>query len=336
MRKPYEKSEFLEMLLGYGLYYWSEPKLDPDSNYNGKRIKQGNILWYVAMKEFLISKGYPEKKLVAKAKELYNKNGIDGILRFFIPLVEKNRGKHLIEDIPGGTWAYFRSHIIEGYGYHSNDTRHRLYLYIDFEYRARFASVFMRKCAEKKIPYYFKVSYCGGHNDTIVLYIDNVENIGKIINVIKEIYDDEKYADISKHTKAPGSHLYDVNSFIGYGFQPPKINGMNYSYTEFMQMIADEPDIKDMINKLKKKIEDDLLNSRSYYNINVKTPSRGEIKAFLGAHFDNESIKIKHNFFAKYRAYFYTKYGKEISFLMDTMEERVKSLIPDIDMIMKR
>ncbi len=43
-----------------------------------------------------------------------------------------------------------------------------------------------------------------------------------------------------------------------------------------------------------------------------------------------------HSNAVKHRLYLYTKYGKEISLLMDTMEERVKSLIPDIEMIMKR
>ena len=341
MKKPYEKSEFIEMLLGYGVYDWNDSKLDPDGNYKGKRTNQRYLLWCVAMKRFLVRKGFSEEQLMKESQEVYKKHGITGLLEYFEPLVSKKRTKTdeitVLDDEPGATWAYFRSYIIEGYGYHRSQVKHRLYLYIDFEYRKKFADVFMKKCAEKGISYYFKVSYAGGHNDTVVLYIDNPYNVKRTINVINEIFSDKQYAEIKDHTRIPGSHLYEVNRFIGYGFEPPLINGQNYSYTEFMRMIVAQPDIKDMLDRLKNRIKDDFVNGRiSYYNNIVKSPSRGEINEFLNARLDEKSIRIKHNFFVKYSQYFHTKYGREIMLLMNTIEKRVKTMFPDSENVLTR
>ena len=314
--KPFKRIDYVAMLLFSTPYDYTNDYEDNKIHYGEELINLRCRLAYLQYLRFLKSKGIEIDKN-PQINKLFNEKRWEELLN---ELDKYNVGEEIVD---GGPWRYFRSHSHEstGIGFHSKDVKHRLYLNVALKYRALFAKTFIEYCVKNAIPYYFKVLTRKGQTDTIVIYIDTDDNLKSTIDIINRIYKEHTY--FSSVTKKPPGHLYLVNDYIGYGFEPPvDENGEKQSYTQFMKSCVTIP-ISEKINKLKLRILNDFNNGVVYplnNNLGVVIPSQNEIIGFA------KLSKIdKLSFFRKYFQYILAIYGNEITNIMDELEQNANN-----------
>ena len=120
----------------------------------------------------------------------------------------------------------------------SDNIKHRLYLTFDHKTRIKFAELLVEKCNKKKYPYNFKIllsTYERQDNmqsDTVVIYLENEQQVLDYVNMIEEIMEENQ--TLKNHTFKPSPHLGIINSYIGYGYEP-RIDGKKTSYSSFLK-----------------------------------------------------------------------------------------------------
>lgn len=139
-------------------------------------------------------------------------------------------------------WMYFKSHHLNPNNEHhpikSNNVRHRLYLTVDTEKRAEITKKIIEECNKRQLPYNFKVHINfnkrkeNQQSDTIVIYLENEEQVVQYTNLINEII--ENNSELKSHIHKPSPHLGIINDYIGYGFEP-KLNSGKTSYSKLLK-----------------------------------------------------------------------------------------------------
>lgn len=107
------------------------------------------------------------------------------------------------------------------------NVEHRLYLNTESIDTHNMATLFVEKCNEHQLPYYFKFNELGSRDDTIVIYSSS-ENLDKYIEILREIKRD--HPDLISETKDPPILTGKVDGWIGYGSEPKLPNGKKSSF----------------------------------------------------------------------------------------------------------
>ncbi len=142
---------------------------------------------------------------------------------------------------------------------------HRLYLNTDSSVTFKMINLFVKKCDEWQIPYYFKFDPYGDRADTIVIY-SSTENLTKYIDILQEIK--KIHPDLVSMTNEPPILTGKIDNWIGYGAEPSRdSNGKKHSYNEIRAKI-----VESAICSVTKKWIIDHKNDKVTYN--TKYPGR--------------------------------------------------------------
>ena len=267
MINPLDNPEFYAMLIGDTRYKSSIGDSGSFSlchNYELGSTTYENWfkLWEVAINEFLNNVSYQEfkdryststeemfqntrKRLQTLIKnkgnlDSWNPKNIEGLKKLLRvgsdSIDEKSKRPY------GLGWFYFRSQTLNP-GYiqdeiKNEEVKHRLYLTVDSENRAKMVSRIIDRCNEKRLPYNFKVHINfakkkeNQQSDTIVMYLSNEEQVVEYVNFINEILEEDK--DLKSHTYKASPHLGIIDGYIGYGFEP-KLEVGKTSYSKLLK-----------------------------------------------------------------------------------------------------
>lgn len=306
--KPFKRKDYVAMLLRFHPCHYTTDYEDLNIMYGEKRTKLRNTLGYIQRRRLLLNNnGSDDLELLWRYFENDDSNSMNHLL------MKHNIDPSLVEE---AEWTFFKSYSLENNGFHSPDINHRLYLTIGMEQRAFFANAFINECSANNIPYYFKVLTIKGQTDTVVIYIDNEQNLEATIGIINKIYSDPSYKKIKDSTKPTASHLYVVNDYIGYGFEPKRENEQ-ISYTGLMKECA-KP-VEDKIELLRKRIVNDFYKG-IVHQVNVKErPSADECRMVCKL-----PQKEKYKFFIRYFQYIIKVYGNDIQEILNEIEQNVE------------
>lgn len=163
----------------------------------------------------------------------------------------------------------------------SFNVEHRLYINTESLDTYKFANLFIEKCDEHKMPYYFKFDDYGNRDDTLVIY-SSTEYLTKYLDILKEIKRDNP--ELVSNIKKPPLLSGKVDNWIGYGTEPEYIP--ERGKVSFNSIRADA--IEDIIDKNIKKWVLNHLNDRisfrgqkiSFYDFIVKL-SIDDINSFI-------------------------------------------------------
>lgn len=266
MVNPLENPDFYALLMADNRYYSSIGDVGAFSmchNYDlgSTTFETYHKLLSVALKEYLSNmnsyeeyiKKYPnasEESFIKMKKVFLNLINSPDTLISFLKRNHKN-----IEQILGlmtqtdengnlyqTGWMYFKSHHLNPNNEHhpikSSNVRHRLYLTVDTEKRADITKRIIEECNKRQLPYNFKVHINfkkrkeNQQSDTIVIYLENEEQVVQYTNLIDKIIEND--IEIKKHTHKPSPHLGKINDYIGYGFEP-KLNSGKTSYSKILK-----------------------------------------------------------------------------------------------------
>lgn len=123
-------------------------------------------------------------------------------------------------------WIHINSRYVDAKKTYSINVEHRLYLNADSAIIHKLAAIFVDKCRNRNIPYYFKF-VPSNRDDSFVIYSDS-KNLNNYIEIVREIK--QEYEDINKNIKKPPILTGIIDDNIGYGSEPLPKNGQNRSY----------------------------------------------------------------------------------------------------------
>ena len=222
-------------------------------------------------------------------------------------------------------WVYFDSLTINNKGYHKADVKHRLYIDISPKYRNVLIQMILDELTKEDMSFKFK-AFCGkDQTDTIVMFIDSDENLLKNIDIVNKCFRkmSVKYPnDFMKNINKASRRLYAVGEYLGYGFEPLRINGEKLSFTNML----DEKICRaswDKRNKIKDKIESDAKNGKIYNVGSVLKPSKEEL-----INYSNLSYSGQANFILKYYDYFDLAYNDLFAEIKQIIREVFKKYCP--------
>ncbi len=119
---------------------------------------------------------------------------------------------------PLGSWIHIDSrYIFQQREYSRYHVNHRLYLNIEGRGLHEISNQFIKKCLEKKIPFYFKISYAPTRDDTMVIYSEETL-LEKYIDILKEIVNERPH--LKQYIGQPPILTGKIDSWIGYGSEP--------------------------------------------------------------------------------------------------------------------
>lgn len=146
-------------------------------------------------------------------------------------LIDEN-GWHRIGEYSG--WTHVSSKLLT---YKQlNTINHRLYINTNSLHTELFASVFIDKCIQRNIPFYFKYDLPGSRDDTIVIYSDT-KYLEQYISILKEIK--QEYPNFE--TYKPPMLTGKIDGWIGYGSEPKLLpNGKRTSFNELRSKIIEK------------------------------------------------------------------------------------------------
>ncbi len=130
------------------------------------------------------------------------------------------------------------------------NVEHRLYLNAESIYVHRLASIFITKCEENNLPYYFKFA-TDKREDTFVIYSDT-EHLTKYIDVLQEIK--KEYPRLFEvGIKSPPILSGKITDWLGYGSEPTQLAGsephsFNSVRASIIRPVIDR-EIKSWLNK---------------------------------------------------------------------------------------
>ena len=98
-----------------------------------------------------------------------------------------------------------------------NTTLHRLYLNPELGDMYPIMTEFMKKCEERKLPYYFKFDESADRDDTVVIY-SNSKNLMSYIEILREMQ--QENSERISRIKEPPLLTGKIDGWIGYGSEP--------------------------------------------------------------------------------------------------------------------
>ncbi len=166
------------------------------------------------------------------------------------------------------TWMYVCSYFLTAKKETFPITSHQLYLNVESTDKYKLALMFINKCEENNLPYYFKLSLGMVRDDAFVIY-SNFENLTKYIDLLYEL--ERENIDFFNRILPPPILTGKINKWLGYSSEMAKTFDhqprlYNLVRTNLItKMIADE--IKEWISK----------NHQKQINFHRKTLSFEEI-----------------------------------------------------------
>ena len=119
-------------------------------------------------------------------------------------------------------WTHIDESYINGRKTAIPKTEHRLYINVDFKDIHKISKIFMDKCYQKKLPFYFKIGEYDIRDDNMVIY-SNTKFLPHYFCILGEI--EREYPDIIKRCGKPPVLSGIIRGWIGYGSEPIKMSG---------------------------------------------------------------------------------------------------------------
>lgn len=130
--------------------------------------------------------------------------------------IRKYSWKALGED---SDWIHVCSKYLTAQKEDYPNVEHRLYLDTESLDTYKMAELFVEKCDQHKLPYYFKFDELANRDDTIVIY-SSTENLTKYVEILKEIQ--KEHPELVSRLKEPPVLAGRIDGWIGYGSEPQK------------------------------------------------------------------------------------------------------------------
>lgn len=154
----------------------------------------------------------------------------------------------------GSGWIHVCSRYLTAKRDEYPNVEHRLYLNTESLDTYKMITLFVQKCDEHHLPYYFKFNEYADRDDTIVVY-SSTENLSKYIDILEEIKRENPL--LVSRIKKPPVLTGQVDGFIGYGSEPLKTSdGKLQSFNGVRSKI-----IEDVLSKLFQKYVGDNYDS---------------------------------------------------------------------------
>jgi len=115
----------------------------------------------------------------------------------------------------------------------------RLYLNLKSKNSAQFAIEAYKKCKEKNLPFYYKLSSADDRNDTFLFYV-SYDHMPEYIEVIEEIK--QEHPELFEGSEKTSKNFGTINGYIGYGEEPVIRDpyGDKYSFNSLRNSAIDE------------------------------------------------------------------------------------------------
>ena len=184
---------------------------------------------FIKMREFL--RTVPDVKTKSEADDVFFKKYNDKDLE---DAVEKYRWTALGD---GNPWVHVCSRYVTAKQDEYPNVEHRLYLDTESLDTYKMIILFVQKCDEYHLPYYFKFDEYANRDDTIVIY-SSTENLIKYIELLQEIKNE--HPDLISRTKEPPLLTGKIDNWIGYGSEPSKTpDGKTHSFNEIRSKVIE-------------------------------------------------------------------------------------------------
>lgn len=115
------------------------------------------------------------------------------------------------------TWQHVSSRHVNSYQEEKINVEHRLYLNMELADIYKTATLFVNKCNDKNIPYYFKFDRMGTRDDSMVLYSDT-KHLKDYLEILGEIK--KEHPDLVSRFYNPPILTGKIDDYIGYGSEP--------------------------------------------------------------------------------------------------------------------
>lgn len=119
-------------------------------------------------------------------------------------------------------WTHVSERHINGKKTLTPKIEHRLYINTDLMDVHLISKIFMDKCVEKKLPFYFKIGENDRRDDNIVIYSDT-KHLPHFLLVLSEI--EKEYPELVKRCGRPPILSGVIHNWIGYGSEPRSLSG---------------------------------------------------------------------------------------------------------------
>jgi len=168
-------------------------------------------------------------------------------------------------------WNHITSSKVK-FGTHKEPSPcHRIYINCDSTITHKLARLFVEKCNDDNLAYYFKFDDYGKRDDNFVIYSDS-EKLEKYIMILKRIIKEEH---LSSNIHRPPICTSTIDDQLGYGSDPEiggDVESFNQNRSDHLEKCFNNTFYNWMINKDKNHLIDTLIKS-----------AKEEIKAYLGS-----------------------------------------------------
>lgn len=159
-------------------------------------------------------------------------------------------------DISYDYWVHVCSRYLTAKKDEFPDIKHRLYINTESVHIHKIAKLFIDKCDEKQLPYYFKFDPYSRRDDSFVIYSSD-DKLMKYIEVLREIR--QEHSELMSVVKEPPILTGNIDGWIGYGSQPEKIDGKDVSSfnslrAELIESVIDDVTKDWVVNHLDSKV----------------------------------------------------------------------------------
>ena len=187
--------------------------------------------------QYLESKGINASQMQQYFKSFGKISSKDDLERFFNNSLMQEKINDCI--LESNVWWHVKSEYISAYTEDKIDIKHRLYIGCQNQDVVKLAQLFIEKCENKKIPYYFKFSpWDAQRDDRLVIYADT-DNLANYIGALKEIA--QEHPEIKQRCGEPPVLTGKIDGWIGIGDEPQlKEDGSNTSFNEVRSEIISD------------------------------------------------------------------------------------------------
>ncbi|MBR3229929.1 MAG: hypothetical protein IKF91_03785 [Bacilli bacterium] len=201
---------------------------------------------FIKMREYL--KSVPDVSTMEESNEIFSGSKVDAELK---KALDKYKWSSFGEN---SGWVHVCSRYLTAKKDEYPNVEHRLYLNTESLDTYKMITLFVQKCDEYHLPYYFKFDEYADRDDTIVVY-SSTENLSKYIDILEEIKRENPL--LVSRIKKPPVLTGQLDGFIGYGSEPLKTSdGKLQSFNGVRSKI-----IEDVLSKLFRKYVGDNYDS---------------------------------------------------------------------------
>lgn len=184
--------------------------------------RQGSLARdFLKLREYL--KGVPNVTTWEEADKIFRQRFNDQELQ---GAMNKYRWNAYGEKEHISEWQHVCSKYVTAQQDTIQDIIHRLYINTESIDTHKMISLFVDKCSEHQLSYYFKFSEQGARDDTIVIY-SNMNNLPEYINILKEI--EQQHPELVSRVKEPPVLTGKIDGWIGYGSEPPNSGQQSFN-----------------------------------------------------------------------------------------------------------